>query len=175
MWFCVIKSNIHATLAGVIVGLFIPLQTKEKRYSPLRRLEKILHPWIAFMILPIFVFMNGGIDFHHFGLAQINTPVFLGVTLGLIIGKGVGVFCFSWILIQTGVAKLPDATNYRQLLGISVLTGVGFTMSLFLATLAFFDTPYENTVRQAIVLGSLISAIIGTLLLIKKSPSKMEN
>ena len=168
MWFCVIKSNIHATLAGVIVGLFIPLHAKDKIYSPLRRLEKILHPWVAFMILPLFVFMNGGIDFHSFGITQITSPVFIGVSLGLIIGKGLGVFCFSWLLIQMRIAHLPDETNYRQLLGISVLTGIGFTMSLFLAALAFFDTPYENIVRQSIVIGSLISAIIGIMLLLKK-------
>jgi len=169
IWFCVIKSNIHATLAGVIVGLFIPLQAHKKIYSPLRRLEKILHPWVAYFILPLFVFVNGGIDFHNFGLSQIISPVFLGISLGLIIGKGLGIFCFSWFLIQTKIAKLPDNANYRQLLGISVLTGIGFTMSLFLAALAFFGSSYENVARQAIVLGSLISAIIGVSLLLARS------
>jgi len=167
IWVCVLESRIHATVAGVIIGIVIPLYAKDGTgYSPLRRLEMMLHPWVAFFIIPTFVFFNGGISFAHFSLSQLLTPVPLGITLGLFLGKSIGIFTIICLTIKLGWAKLPPGSNFLQLFGIAALTGIGFTMSLFLSALAFNDTHYEDIARQGIVLGSLLSLTLGSAVFI---------
>lgn len=172
IWVAVLKSGIHATLAGVVIGLLMPLKNPNNPGdSPLRRLERQLHPWVAYGVLPIFVLFNGAVPFVGFHMAEFAKPLALGISLGLFVGKSVGVFCCCWLAIKLGIGQLPENSNYRQLLGVSVLTGIGFTMSLFLATLAFANTEYENLSRQAVLLGSLCACVLGVCLLLKKSKS----
>lgn len=162
IWVCVLESKIHATVAGVAIGLIIPLYAKDgTKYSPLRRLEMMLHPWVAFLILPIFVIFNGGIPFNEFSAETFFTSVPLGIALGLFLGKSLGVFSIVWLAIKLNFAKLPAGSNWRQLLGVASLTGIGFTMSLFLSALAFNETPYENLARQGVLIGSLFSVLLG--------------
>lgn len=161
MWVCVLKSGIHATLAGAVVGGLIPYKTKRVEHSPLQQLEKNLHPWVAFLVLPLFVFANGGVIFQEFAWADLLTRVPLGIGLGLFVGKGLGVFICCGTLILLGLVKMPSKANWGQLLGISCLTGIGFTMSLFLGALAFFDTPYLELMRQGVLFGSLLSGVVG--------------
>lgn len=157
MWVCVLKSGVHATLAGVIVGLFIPMQDhSQPRRSPLRQLEHHLHPWVSFVILPLFVFCNGGLSFSGFTWSQLAQPVALGIILGLVLGKPIGVYLLSNLAIKFKFAQLPSTIKQRHLLGLSLLCGIGFTMSLFLTTLAFNLTPYEDIARQAVLFGSFI-------------------
>ena len=170
MWVAVLKSGIHATLAGVVVGLVIPLKHPTKpNYSPLRILEHRLHPWVAYGVLPVFVLFNGGVPFAGFNWSQLLTSLPLGIALGLFVGKTIGVFLCCWIAVKFRWARLPDQSGYRQLLGVSALTGIGFTMSLFLSTLAFANTQYENLSRQGVLLGSLLACVFGVCVLLKKS------
>ena len=170
MWICVVKSGIHATLAGIIVATFIPLHhPKQPERSPLCTLEKTLHPWVIFFILPLFIFANGGVLWQVDNLPLLKMPVSLGIIMGLSIGKVLGVFGTTFLLIKIGVARLPQHCNWRQLLGGSALTGVGFTMSLFFGALAFYGSSYEDLARQAILIGSFIAAAIGVLCLLKKT------
>ncbi len=162
IWICVLQSGIHATLAGVIIGFTIPYKVRQSsQISPLRELETKLHPWVAYLILPLFVFANGGITFGDVPISALWSSVPLGIILGLVIGKTFGVFSATWLITQLKVAKLPSGSNLMQLLGLSALTGIGFTMSLFLASLAFFDSSYESLARKAVIIGSFISCIVG--------------
>ncbi|MDY6992156.1 MAG: Na+/H+ antiporter NhaA [Pseudomonadota bacterium] len=172
LWVCVLKSGIHATIAGVTLAIFIPLKVKDERdnseyeHSPLRQLEHTLHPWVAFGVMPIFAFANAGVAFEGMSLSIIWSSVPLGIILGLSIGKLLGVFGFSWITIRLGFAQLPEWVNWQQFLGVSFLCGIGFTMSLFIGSLTFSDAEHMNQVRLGVLLGSLISAIVGYLLLV---------
>lgn len=169
IWIAVLKSGIHATLAGVIVGLLMPLKNaRHPERSPLRTLERLLHPWVAYGVLPIFVLFNGAVPFAGFNVSEFARPLALGISLGLFLGKSLGVFACCWLAIKLGLARLPSQSNYRQLLGVSALTGIGFTMSLFLSALAFANTEYENLSRQAVLLGSLCACVFGVCLLLKK-------
>ncbi len=162
IWVCVLKSGVHATLAGVVVGLCIPYNgSSDRGHSTLRHLEETLHPWVAYFILPFFVFCNGGIALTGIKFSTLITPVPLGILLGLFVGKVVGVFLFSSVLIKAKLSKLPENSNWWQLVGICALTGIGFTMSLFLSSLAFLNTPYEELAKQGIIFGSLLSAALG--------------
>jgi NhaA family Na+:H+ antiporter len=164
LWVCVLKSGAHATLAGVALALAIPLKTEdEEGHSLLRHLEHTLHPWVSFAILPVFAFANAGVPLHDFSLANILDPVPLGVLLGLVVGKQIGVFGFSFTCIKLGIASMPERATMLQLYGVSTLCGVGFTMSLFIGMLAFEHTggDYLITHRIGILLGSLISAVLG--------------
>lgn len=170
IWVGVLKSGIHATLAGVLIGLLIPLKdSKNPEVSPLKSLERKLHPWVVYGVLPIFVFFNGGVPFAGFSWMHLFSAVPLGIALGLFIGKTLGVFFCCWLLLKTNIARLPGDANYRQLFGVSALTGIGFTMSLFLSALAFANTPFENLSRQGVLLGSFLSCVLGVLVLLKKS------
>ena len=161
IWVCVLKSGIHATLAGVIVGLFVPMKgRKDSHYSPLKDLENKLHPWVAYGILPLFVFCNGGLPFADFGWAQLHSPVSLGIIFGLVVGKAVGVFLFAGACTFFGWSPMPKDANYKHLLGFACLTGIGFTMSLFLSSLAFNQTPYEDIAKQSILVASAVSCLI---------------
>jgi len=168
LWVSVLKSGVHATLAGVILGLFIPMKPAEPGGDPaLERLLHALHPWIAFGILPLFAFVNGGINLTGVSLASLTDPVPLGIMLGLIVGKQLGVFSFTWLSIKAGIAHLPHHTSMAQIYGAAVLCGVGFTMSLFIGSLAFEETGigYGRPYRLGIVAGSLICGILGYLIL----------
>jgi NhaA family Na+:H+ antiporter len=168
LWVSVLKSGVHATLAGVALAFMIPLDAREvgANYSLSEGIEHDLHPWVSFMILPLFAFVNAGIDLRGLSLGQLATPVPLGIMLGLFIGKQAGVFLFSWAAIRLRLASLPEGSNWTQLYGIALMTGIGFTMSFFIDSLAFVDgTVYEYADKLAILLGSLLSGVAGYLVL----------
>jgi len=166
LWFFVLKSGIHATLAGVALAFFIPNKDSHG-HSPLHRLEKALHPWVAFGILPIFAFANAGVSFEGMTLSVLWAPVPLGIVLGLFLGKQLGVFGFTWLMIKLGFAELPDRATWLTIYGVSILCGVGFTMSLFIGGLAFTEQPeYMDQVRLGVLVGSFVSAIVGYLILL---------
>lgn len=168
LWFFVLKSGVHATVAGVILAFTVPLKVEpQAQPSPLVRLEHGLHPWVAFGVLPIFAFANAGVTWAGVGVAALAEPVPLGIVTGLVLGKLVGVFAASAIVIKLGLARLPEESSWTSLLGVAALCGVGFTMSLFIGGLAFEDAEqYLRQVRIGVIFGSVISGIIGALLLV---------
>lgn len=168
LWICVLKSGVHATLAGVIIGLCIPGRlTPDDKHSLLEDTIHRLHPWVAFAILPMFAFVNAGIAFEGMNLSRLMEPIPLGIFLGLLLGKPIGVLLFSAIAVITRLAKLPPNMTWPRLVGISLLCGVGFTMSIFVGSLAFqeVDIGYARIDRLAIILASLIASILGYLVL----------
>ena len=169
LWVSVLKSGVHATLAGVALAFTIPLNAIDearKKVSPLKEIEHSLHFWVAFFILPLFAFVNAGVSFKDISLDQMSGPVPMGIMLGLFFGKQVGVFGFSWLAIKLKVAKMPQDSNWLQLYGVSLLTGIGFTMSLFIVSLAFNDdTLFQFTDKLAILVGSFLSGICGYIVL----------
>jgi len=169
LWVSVLKSGVHATLAGVALAFTIPLNARDennKAFSPLKQIEHDLHSWVAFIILPLFAFVNAGVDMTKISLSQMSGSVPLGILLGLFLGKQLGVFGFSWLAIKLKLARLPTDSNWLQLYGVSVLTGVGFTMSLFITSLAFEDASvFQYTDKLAILAGSFASGILGYLML----------
>lgn len=166
IWACVLKSGVHATLAGVVTALAIPLKSKDPSdSSPLHRAEHGLHIWVAFLILPLFAFANAGVSLNGITFNDVLAPLPLGIALGLFLGKQIGVFAFSWIAVKLGFAKLPSDANWCQLYGIACLTGVGFTMSLFIGTLAFEGDETLNAVRLGVLMGSIASGVLGYVLL----------
>jgi len=175
LWVAVLKSGVHATLAGVVLALFIPIKGKPGQASPLKELEHNLHSLVAFIVLPIFAFANAGISFAGIGIEQVMSPVPLGIILGLVIGKQLGVFGFCFIAIKLGFAKMPENVNWTLLYGVAALCGVGFTMSLFVGSLAFEQNSTSPLFqdRLGIVIGSVISGILGFVLIklaVKKLP-----
>ncbi|OOF56415.1 Na+/H+ antiporter NhaA [Rodentibacter genomosp. 2] len=167
LWASVLKSGVHATLAGVIIGFCIPLKG-EKGETPLEDFEHLLAPWASFLILPLFAFANAGVSFEGLDFSMLTSPLLLAIALGLIIGKPVGVFSFSYLSVKLGIAKLPEGINFKQIFAIAILCGIGFTMSMFLASLAFgnYDDESINTLsRLGILLGSTVSAIVGYVFL----------
>ncbi|AJJ62401.1 Na+/H+ antiporter NhaA [Yersinia aldovae] len=166
LWVCILKSGVHATLAGVIVGFMIPLHTKDKR-SPSESLEHGLHPWVAYLILPLFAFANAGVSLQGVSLSGLTSLLPMGIAAGLFIGKPLGIFLFSWLAVKLGIAKLPDAINFKQIFAVSVLCGIGFTMSIFIASLAFegADTALLTYSKLGILLGSTAAALVGYSLL----------
>ncbi len=169
LWLSVLKSGVHATLAGILLAFTIPLRATDAQshaISPLKEIEHQLHPWVAFLILPLFAFVNAGLNLGNISPAQMTGSVPLGIMLGLFVGKQLGVFGFSWLAIRSGLAQLPEGSNWRQLYGISALTGIGFTMSLFITSLAFEDDAlFNHTDKLAILIGSLLSGIVGSIIL----------
>ena len=166
VWACVLKSGVHATLAGVVTALAIPLRAKDpNNSSPLHRAEHGLHIWVAFLILPLFAFANAGVSLAGITLSDLLAPLPLGIALGLFLGKQIGVFCLSWIAVKLGLAKLPTGATWPQVYGIACLTGVGFTMSLFIGTLAFEGDETLNAVRLGVLMGSIASGVLGFTLL----------
>jgi NhaA family Na+:H+ antiporter len=175
LWVAVLKSGVHATLAGVVLAFFIPMKGKTGQPSPLKELEHNLHSLVAFIVLPIFAFANAGISFAGIGIEQVMAPVPLGIILGLVVGKQLGVFGFCFIAIKLGFAKMPDNVNWTLLYGVAALCGVGFTMSLFVGSLAFEQNSASPLFqdRLGIVIGSLISGVLGYILIkqaVKKLP-----
>jgi len=166
MWASVLKSGVHATLAGVVLALFIPIrEDPQTGRSPLREMEHDLHSSVAFIILPLFAFANAGVSLQGLTVAALTAPVPLGIALGLFVGKQLGVFGLCWLGIRLGIARLPQRVNWSQLYGVAILCGVGFTMSLFIGSLAFEDaaSPYLYQDRLGIISGSLLSAVVGYL------------
>ena len=168
MWIAMLKSGVHATLAGVILAMFIPMKSKtNKHYSPLKSMEHDLHAVVAFFILPIFAFANAGISFAGVGTEEIFHNVPLGIALGLFLGKQIGVFSLCWLAIKLNLTSLPKGMSWGSLYGTAALCGIGFTMSLFIGSLAFEET-HVNLLfdeRLGIIFGSLASGLIGYLVL----------
>jgi NhaA family Na+:H+ antiporter len=166
IWVCVLKSGIHATLAGVATALAIPMKTRDGARLA-GALEHGLHPWVAFLVLPMFAFANAGVSLAGMSPATLLEPIPLGIAAGLIIGKTVGVFGTCWLMMWAGLASMPAGANYRQLLGVCVTCGIGFTMSLFIGALAFEGHPagFETQLKLGVLAGSLIAGVLGTLIL----------
>ncbi|MGE6263994.1 Na+/H+ antiporter NhaA [Aeromonas media] len=176
LWVAVLKSGVHATLAGVIVGFMIPISGK--RYaSPLKHLEHALHPWSAYLILPLFAFANAGVSLDGIQLSDLLSPVPMGIILGLFIGKPLGIFTVSWLSVKLGIAQLPSGVNFKQIFAVSILCGIGFTMSMFIASLAFEHggLDYGSYSRLGILVGSTLAAVIGFIALRISLPNREAN
>ena len=170
MWFFTYKSGIHATIAGVLLASTIPHRIKEKDFSLLIKLEHAISPYVAFMIMPIFAFANAGVSLEGLSLTSLLEPVPLGILLGLFVGKQVGVMVVSFIAVKFGVAQMPDKSSWLSLYGVSILTGVGFTMSLFVGNLAFAENiQYIDGVKIGVLAGSLLSTVFGYFILLYAS------
>ncbi len=181
VWVCVLKSGIHATLAGVATALAIPLSRPHSSRphdgeagSPLETAEHALHPWVAFAVLPMFAFVNAGVNLDGVSLATLAQGVPLGIALGLVAGKAIGVFGAAWLLIRCTASSLPAGATWRQFFGVCVLCGIGFTMSLFIGGLAFAGqgAAYETQVKLGVLCGSLVAGVLGSLLLCAPAESR---
>lgn len=175
MWFAMLKSGVHATLVGIILSMFIPMRSKaDLEASPLKSLEHDLHATVAFFILPVFAFANAGISLTNVGMEQLTHGVPLGIALGLFFGKQIGVFGLCWLIIKMKLAKLPAGMSWGSLYGLSALCGIGFTMSMFIGSLAFEQTGVDMVFdeRLGIILGSLFSGIVGYFILNKSLPKQ---
>jgi NhaA family Na+:H+ antiporter len=163
LWVCVLKSGVHATLAGVVLAFCMPLAyaTERPEERPFVRLEHALMPWVSFLVLPAFAFANAGLHLANLTTAMLFNPVTIGVEAGLFFGKQVGIFAGAALLIGLGLARLPQGASWRQLYGVSACGGIGFTMSLFIGTLAFPDDQHEQLLRLGVIVGSLLSAALG--------------
>ena len=167
MWFFTYKSGIHATIAGVLLASTIPHRIKDKDFSLLIKLEHAISPYVAFIIMPIFAFANAGVSLKGLSLSSLMQPVPLGILLGLFVGKQVGVMIFSFVAVKTQVAQMPDNSSWLSLYGVSVLTGIGFTMSLFVGNLAFIENvQYIDGVKIGVLAGSLLSTLFGYFILL---------
>jgi NhaA family Na+:H+ antiporter len=164
IWVCVLKSGIHATLAGVAVALLVP--RGEATASPLRDLEHMLHPWVTFAIMPVFAFANAGVSFAEVSIADVVAPLPIGIAAGLFIGKQLGVFAACWAAIRLGWCRLPQGLSWPTFYGVCLLTGIGFTMSLFIGSLAFDDAAQAAGIRLGVFIGSILSAVCGYVLLL---------
>jgi NhaA family Na+:H+ antiporter len=170
LWYCVFLSGIHATVAGVLAAMTIPVKptpgAPEAVDSPLHRLEHILHPWVAFAIVPLFGFVNAGVAFVGLPLSILWAPLPLAVSAGLFVGKQVGVLGAVWLAVRTGIAGRPGGAGWVQLWGIAALAGIGFTMSLFIGGLAFAGNAAAiDQVKIGVLAGSVLSALLGAALL----------
>lgn len=162
-WAFVLKSGVHATLAGVLIALTIPMRCSDGT-SPLVNLEHGLKPYVAFAIMPIFAFANAGVSLDGFSLQTLMAPLPLGIALGLLIGKPIGVFLCSFLVVKSGLTKLPEGVNWGMVLGVGFIAGIGFTMSLFIGILAFADPAHAAGVRFGVLSGSTVAAILGYIL-----------
>ena len=168
LWVCVLKSGVHATLAGVVLAVAIPAQPRKVgERSLLNQFIHKLHPWVAFGILPAFAFVNSGIDFSQIDSSKILSPVPLGIFLGLFVGKQLGVFTFAWLAIKLKFSPMPVGATWLQLYGVAILCGVGFTMSLFIGSLALAEggAGYARVDRLAIIAASVLSGVVGYFVL----------
>ena len=174
LWYCVLQSGVHATLAGVALALTIPVRgggDPEVVAAPLHRLEHGLHPWVAFLVLPVFSFANAGVSWSGVSLAELTGRVPLGIAAGLLLGKPLGVFGLSWLAARLGLVQLPPDVSWKQVLGLSCICGIGFTMSLFIGALAFADAPVlAEQAKMGVLLGSALSGITGVALLLALPP-----
>ena len=167
MWFFTYKSGIHATIAGVLLATTIPHRLKDRDFSLLVKIEHAISPYVAFMIMPLFAFANAGVNLEGLSLSSLLAPVPLGILSGLFFGKQIGVLLFSYVSIKLKFAEAPNNSNWLSIYGVSVLTGIGFTMSLFVGNLAFADnTQYIDGVKIGVLTGSLLSTVFGYVLLL---------
>ena len=170
MWFFTYKSGIHATIAGVLLASTIPHRLKEKDFSLLLKIEHAISPYVAFMIMPLFAFANAGVNLEGLSILSLMAPVPLGILCGLFFGKQIGVMLFSYVAIKFKFAEPPSKSNWLSIYGVSILTGIGFTMSLFVGNLAFVEnTQYMDGVKIGVLTGSLLSTVFGYLLLLISS------
>lgn len=172
MWICVLKSGVHATLAGVVLAFTIPIKGVPNQKSPLKHLEHALHPWVAYMIMPIFAFANAGVHLKGVSLETLTEGIPLGIMTGLFFGKQIGIMLFVALFSALGVCSIPKDVKWIQIYGLSLLCGIGFTMSLFIGTLAFDDPAVGAQVRISVLIASTLSAICGYLVLRIFSPLK---
>jgi NhaA family Na+:H+ antiporter len=173
LWVSVLKSGVHATLSGVVLAMFVPLKSagEADEDRPAIRLEHALKPWSAWFIMPVFAFANAGLPLGGLSLAILTAPLPLGIVAGLFLGKQLGIMLGAGLLIATGIAALPQGATWRTLYGVAILGGIGFTMSLFIGTLAFpGDALRETEVRLGVLAGSLLSAVVGYLVLRRRTP-----
>lgn len=171
VWLCVLKSGVHATIAGVATALMIPIgSTRGSDHGPLETLEHTLQPWVSFAIVPVFAFANAGVSLVGLTPAHILSPVPLAIALGLFVGKAAGIYGFARTAIGAGLSQMPAGASHRQLFGVAVLGGIGFTMSLFIGTLAFPDAARAVDLRIGVLSGSLLSALAGYLILSYNAP-----
>ncbi len=162
LWFAVLKSGVHATLAGVITAMFIPIRDpNDPDYSPSKSLEHALHPWIAFAILPVFGFANAGVPFGGITAEKLMDPVVLGIALGLFFGKQIGIFTSIWLAVKLRLSPMPRDASWLQIYALSILCGIGFTMSLFIGSLAYEGVEYQAAVRLGVLGGSIVAALTG--------------
>ncbi|UCX05554.1 Na+/H+ antiporter NhaA [Shewanella glacialimarina] len=173
LWVAVLKSGVHATLAGVIIAFCIPLRAKDGT-SPSEHLEHGLHPWSTFLILPVFAFANAGLSLANMTLGSFAEPITIGIILGLVLGKPIGVLLFSYLAVKLKWAELPPGIGWGQIAPVAAMCGVGFTMSVFIASLAFENSPaaFGDFARLGILTGSLLAALIGYFWLDKVLPKK---
>lgn len=174
LWFCVYRSGIHATLAGVVVAMMIPARAPgEAGEPPLHRLEHAIDPWVSLAIVPIFAFANAGVHFGGLGRADVLGPLPIGIALGLFLGKQIGVFGVIWTAVQLGLAPQPAGARWIEVYGMAALCGIGFTMSLFIGGLAFSGSNHlMGATRIGVLGGSLLSTILGTVILRRMLPER---
>lgn len=170
MWAFVLKSGVHATLAGVAAALTIPLD-RSSDHGPLERMEHALHPWVAFLVIPVFGFANAGVTLVGLEPSALLDPLSLGIALGLLIGKQAGIFGFAWLAVKMKLASLPDEVNWRQIHALSLLAAIGFTMSLFIGNLAFATAGQIDAVKLGVLAGSTVAALTGYFLLKSALPT----
>lgn len=170
LWVLVLKSGVHATLAGVLTAFMIPLKDKWGK-SPLHGLEHGLAPYVLFLIVPVFAFANAGVSLEGMSLADLLAPLPLGIALGLIIGKQLGVFGMTWLVVKLGLARLPSGVTWAHIYGLACLAGIGFTMSLFIGSLSFADPALMDAVRIGVLSGSLVSGVVGFAVLRLSGPA----
>ena len=161
LWIFIQHAGIHATIAGVLLAIFIPHNKNSKQQSPLTYFEDKLHPWVAYLIMPLFALANAGVYFGNISLNTLFDPIPLGIISGLFFGKQIGVFLTIYILIKMGYARLPSGANWIQMYGVAILTGIGFTMSLFIGNLAFENEIHITGMKLGVLIGSFFSAITG--------------
>ena len=176
LWLCVLLSGVHASIAGAVLGLTIPLRTSSFHAgSPLKKLEETLHPWVAYGILPLFAFANAGISLQKIRFEQLGEPVLLGIMLGLFLGKQIGVFSACWLAVKLGWANRPAGTTWLQCYAVCVICGIGFTMSLFIGGLSYQDATLITETKLGVIMGSLLSGVTGYCLFRLSSARKKAN
>lgn len=173
LWLSVLESGVHATLAGVVAALFIPMRCQTRPgYSPVKSLEHNLHPWISFGVLPLFGFANAGVPFHGLSFSDLFEPVTFGIIAGLFIGKQLGVFTMLFLTVKLKLSPKPEGATWVQLYAVSILCGIGFTMSLFIGSLAFSGVEMQASLRLGVMIGSVLSAVVAFVLLFLSSEPK---
>jgi NhaA family Na+:H+ antiporter len=176
LWLAILKSGVHATIAGVLIALTIPAdqdpEEEAESSSLLYRLEHALHPWVTFLILPLFALANAGVVLSGEAFSRLVQPVSLGVFFGLVVGKPVGIFLFTWLAVRAKLTLLPAGVSWGHILGAGMLAGIGFTMSLFINALAFGESEFNAMAKMSILLASAVSAIVGSLTLLLAAPAR---